>query len=215
MPQFHAHAKETAEEPDAHAKQEEKKEGRKLRWTASFVLVWLLVLSLGSIAVGLFLLTADVGKHSLNVDMLNALLCVLGGTLGSSVSALISVANRIANGWEFEDGTKYPKKKPRDKFVARMVPWFIVRPFLGSAMGLLVYVGIKGGYLIAVQNASQGTSHGTFSREGLLFFAFLGGLFAKTFLEKLKMTFDSLFGKEESQSKDDVSTPTPGSTPSP
>jgi hypothetical protein len=117
-----------------------------------------------------------VGKLSLNIHMLNALLCVLGGTLGSSVSALISAADRIARGWEFKDGTKYPKEDPKDKFGARMVPWFIVRPFLGSAMGLLVYVGMKGGYLIAVRNASQGD----FSREGLLFLAFLGGLgFAK------------------------------------
>ena len=58
-------------------------------------------------------------------------------------------------------------------------------------MGLLVYVGITGGYVIAVQNG--GATENTFSREGLLFLAFLGGLFAKTFLEKLRNTFDVLF----------------------
>ena len=120
----------------------------------------------------------NVGKLCLNVDMLNAFLCVLGGTLGSGVSALISAADRISHDWEFQDGTKYPTDETEDKFGQRMVPWFIVRPFLRSAMGLLVYVGITGGYLIAVQ---KGTSAGAFSREGLLFLAFLGGLFAKPF----------------------------------
>jgi hypothetical protein len=115
----------------------------------------------------------------------------VGGTLGSSLSALLSAADRISHGWEFSGGDKYPAAEPRDKFVARMVPFFIVRPFFGSAMGLLVYVGLTGGYLIVVQNA-QGA---TFSREGLLFLAFLGGLFAKTFIEKLRAMFDTLFGK--------------------
>jgi hypothetical protein len=119
------------------------------------------------------------------------LLCVLGGTLGSSISALLSAADRISHGWEFSKGEKYPLPQPEDKFVARMVPFFIVRPFLGSAMGLLVYVGLTGGYLIAVQNAEQAT----FSPQGLLFLAFLGGLFAKTFIEKLRTMFDTLFGK--------------------
>ena len=39
-------------------------------------------------------------------------------------------------------------------------------------------LALRGGYLIAVQ---KGTSAGAFSREGLLFLAFLGGLFAKPF----------------------------------
>ena len=66
------------------------------------------------------------------------LLCVMGGTLVSCISALLSAAESISNGWEFSDGDKYPAVEPKDKFVARMVSFFIVRPFLGSAMGLLV-----------------------------------------------------------------------------
>jgi hypothetical protein len=213
MPQPKAPANEATKQPDDNARALEKQEGGKLRWTASLVLAWLLALSIASIAEGLFLLGAEpplnVGKLCLNIDMLNALLCVLGGTLGSSVSALISAADRVSHGWEFKDGTKYPTDETKDKFVHRMVPWFIVRPFLGSAMGLLVYVGITGGYLIAVQ---KGTSAGTFSWEGLLFLAFLGGLFAKTFLEKLRTTFDVLFGEKKKQSNDDASKGTPGST---
>lgn len=118
------------------------------------------------------------------------LLCVLGGTLGSAISALLSAAERISHGWEFSEGDRYPTPEPKDKFVLRMVPFFLVRPFLGSAMGLLVYAGLTSGYLIAVENAQDAT----FSRQGLLFFSFLGGLFAKTFIEKLRAMFDTFFG---------------------
>ena len=37
----------------------------------------------------------------------------------------------------------------------------------------------------------------SFSDEGLFFLSFLGGLFAKTFIEKLRDTFDTLFGKSK------------------
>jgi hypothetical protein len=159
-----------------------------LRKLAGGVVSWLVVTTLTSLSLSIALLSQALAT-SLGVKPI--LLCVLGGTLGSSISALLSAADRISHGWEFSGGEKYPTPEPKDKFVARMVPFFIVRPFLGSAMGLLVYVGLTGGYLIAVQNAEQAT----FSREGLLFLAFLGGLFAKTFIEKLRTMFDTLFGK--------------------
>jgi hypothetical protein len=159
-----------------------------LRKLAGAVVSWLVVITLISLGVGVFLLSQS---QAANPTAHSIWLCVVGGTLGSSLSALLSAADRISHGWEFSGGDKYPAAEPRDKFVARMVPFFIVRPFFGSAMGLLVYVGLTGGYLIVVQNA-QGA---TFSREGLLFLAFLGGLFAKTFIEKLRAMFDTLFGK--------------------
>jgi hypothetical protein len=84
-----------------------------------------------------------------------------------------------------------PEEEPKDKFVGRMVPFFLIRPFLGSAMGLLVYAGLTAGYLIAVLNPADAS----FSSEGLFFLSFLGGLFAKTLIEKLREMFDTLFGK--------------------
>ncbi len=155
-----------------------------LRRLAGVVISCLVATTLASLGLGVVLLAQAPAAQAI-------WLCVVGGTLGSSISALLSAADRISNGWEFSGGYKYPAEQPKDKFVARMVPFFIVRPFLGSAMGLLVYVGLTGGYLIAVQN----TQAATFSREGLVFLSFLGGLFAKTFIEKLRVMFDTLFGK--------------------
>ena len=58
-------------------------------------------------------------------------------------------------------------------------------------MGLLVYAGLKSGALILARQP-PGES---FSPEGLFFFAILGGLFAKTFLAKLKVVFKALVGQ--------------------
>ena len=103
---------------------------------------------------------------------------------------MLSVLGRIADGWELSSGTKVPSKKKPGKFVARMAPFFIGRPFLGGAMGIIIYTGLKSGYLILVKGAAEAS----FSPEGLLFFAILGGLFSKTFLEKLKEVFKVFVG---------------------
>lgn len=171
----------------------QEKEVGTLRILATIVVSWLVVLAILSIAIEVRLLCASTGECPANPVIL---LCIVGGTLGSCVSALISAADRISLGWELSGPVKVPpvadtNGKP-DRFVRGMVPFFLVRPFLGSAMGLVVYAGITGGYLIAVQNPGRAG----FSREGLLFLAILVGLFAKTFIEKLRVMFDALFGKK-------------------
>jgi hypothetical protein len=161
-----------------------------LRRLASLVIFWLVLVFLFSLSLVVALLAKWTVIGISDPSTQRILLCVTGGTLGSCISALLSAAERISHGWEFSKGDKYPTAEPKDKFVARMVPFFMVRPFLGSAMGLLVYAGVTGGYLIAVENAQAAT----FSRQGLLFFSFLAGLFAKTFIEKLRAMFDTFFG---------------------
>jgi len=161
-----------------------------LERTSWLVISYLVGVVLACLAVSTVLLTGwSPGPERLQ----NILLCVVAGTMGSGVSAAISAADRISHGWELERGTKLPKLEPKDKFVRRMVPFFLIRPFLGSAMGLLVYAGLTAGYLIAVVNSGNAS----FSDEGLFFLSFLGGLFAKTFIEELRDTFDTLFGKSK------------------
>lgn len=188
-----------------------KQELASLRRLAAVVVAWLVastILAMGC-SVALLHKSPLFGIDDWSVQ--RTLLCVASGMLGSCISALFSAAERIANGWELASGAKYPPPQPeapdastshakdeqadkagkKDKFVARMVAFFVVRPFLGAAMGLLIYAGVTSGYLIAVEDAASVT----FSRNGLLFFSFLAGLFAKTFVEKLRVTFDTLAGK--------------------
>ena len=158
---------------------------RRLAW---IVMGILLVLVTGAVAASAWLLDAvgDVAEPRTNPRVIA--LCVTAATLGSAVSALISAADRYAHGFELADGTKLPQAQPADKFVERMAPWFLIRPFLGAAMGLLVYVGVVGGYLIAVDTDDEVR----FNPHSLAFLSFLGGLFAKTLLEKLRKAVDAL-----------------------
>jgi len=145
------------------SKDEISEEVKKIKIFAFIVVIWLVLLIIAPIGFGAVLL----GDDNMNPDsMKGILLCIIVGTLGSSISALVSAADRISKGWEFPNGYKYPEPEPSDKFVARMIPFFLIRPFLGSAMGLIVYVGIKSGYLIAVKNADGKA----FSLEALIFF---------------------------------------------
>ena len=102
----------------------------------------------------------------------------------------------LPSGYQASFCRGFAKEEPKDKFLARMSPQFILRPLLGAVMGLLVYGGIIGGYLITVQ--VENLSITSFRPEGLLFVSLLAGLFAKTFIEKLRDMFDALFGKQKS-----------------
>lgn len=175
------------------SEQDKKKEIRNLKIASTCVVAWLVLVIVASLAFVIALLAHVL---SFGQALLPILLCVSAGTLGSAISALISVADRTSHGWELSDGTKHPKDNPKDRFVGRMVPLFIVRPFLGSAMGFVVYAGLFSGYLIAIENAKDAM----FSPEALAFLSGLAGLFAKTFFEKLRSTFDELFGKSAAQS---------------
>jgi len=162
---------------------------------SGFATLYLAVALIFSLVYSINQISAFVqtGSNVVAPVMETILFCVYAGTLGSSVMALRSIIERIANGWELSDGTKFPKEKPEDKFVAKMVPGFLVRPFLGSAMGFLVYLAVTGGFWIAISPASSSIEFNPF---GLGFLSFLAGLFAKTFLKKLKWVFDHIFGSD-------------------
>ena len=159
-----------------------------LGWITAGTVLWLVLIGAAALIGAIALLS---GWTISSLDVRGPLIGVVGGTLGSSISALVSAAERISHGWGFLGGAKYPADGPKDTFVARIAPFFITRPFLGSAVGFLAYVGIVGGFLIAVEDAGAAQ----FSDEGLLFITTLTGLFAKTFLEKMRAAFDTLLGK--------------------
>ncbi|MER3483695.1 MAG: hypothetical protein C4332_11635 [Meiothermus sp.] len=170
----------------------------RLFWSAVVVCTLPVLFLAGSLVASVWLLlTAEQTPATTRAFWLT-LFCVATGFLGSSLSALISAADRISNGWETSNGGKWPKNaKKEDRFGSRMVGWFLVRPLLGAAMGFLVYIGVVGGYLIAVVATTKPPSPGDFNPYALGFLSLLGGLFAKTFLERLKDAFDTLFGKKD------------------
>jgi hypothetical protein len=164
----------------------------RLRRLAALVFVVLVIWIVAMLALAVGLLDREIaGEPGF------AILALAGGALGSAVSAVVSAAGRVANGWELSDGKKLPpddpERPPKDMFVAKMAPFFLLRPFLGAATGFLVYVGIVGGVLIAATEPPRPGEN--LDPYGVLFLSTLGGIFAKTFLEHLRAAFDALFGK--------------------
>lgn len=153
-------------------------EVNRLRWKSYVTVTALVAFIVASIGVAVYLLSLPPRSAT---KLESILLGVVTGVLGSSVAALRSSVERLANGWETKDSTKYPEQWPKDKFGARLIPGFLARPFMGAGVGLLVYLGVISGLLIA----AKGVGGNTLSSPGLAFLCFIGGLFAKTLLEKL------------------------------
>jgi hypothetical protein len=168
-------------------RKERKRETNWLKMIAGITTVYLTVMLILSLGYSVRQISSISSVDTATIQII--LLCIYTGTLGSSVMALRSIIDRIAFGWELSDGSKLPKKEPPDKFVGKMLPGFLARPFLGSAAGFLVFLAVTSGYWIAISPNSSVE----FIPFGLGFLAFLGGLFAKTFFIRLKGVFDKSF----------------------
>src|SRR5439155_18482726 len=58
------------------------------------------------------------------------------------------------------------------------IPWLILHPLLGAALGLIAFAGLIGGFLVA----SGTKAPSSYSPAGLLFIAVLAGLFSPNFI---------------------------------
>jgi hypothetical protein len=116
---------------------------------------------------------------------------MLAGALGAAISGLVQTCDRYTAGFELPDGSGWPpSEKPLARFSERCVPFLVMRPILGAVMGLIVYAGFIGGFLISTTKAPE-----TFSPQGLVFIAVLSGLFAKTFLARIRVVFKTMLGE--------------------
>jgi hypothetical protein len=158
---------------------------KKLRALARTIFITLaLIIIISGIIIGF--------KDSLSISLIWT--CMIAGTLGSTSSSLISALQRKANGWETEDGKKYPidnTKSPtddkREMFSQRMATFFLYRPTLGIIAGLLIYFGMQSKYF---------GDTGLEDPYKVIFWSLLSGLFVKSLIKKLKDLFDNLVGKK-------------------
>lgn len=113
-------------------------------------------------------------------------LAAASGILGAALSGLISLNQRVANGWESEDGARTPDPaEKKERFNRRLSGGFIARPFLGLVTGILVLTGAHLGLIASVVVRDP---------DARVFFCLLGGFFSKTLLDWLKDTFKSILG---------------------
>lgn len=159
-----------------------------LKRNAWFLVAWLIILLIFTLIFLIWGLAEAIVTTFLLIG-----LCTAAGLGGSTISVLISVAERLSNGMELEDGRKVPEdaNKP-DMFGQRMVPWFVIRPFLGAVMGLAVYLGLSSGLFMFYSVGDTTNLEPSILR--LTFLSLLAGLFAKSFLESLKRAFAAFVG---------------------
>ena len=146
-----------------------------------WIIVGTLCVTLVASLLALLFLPETYAEHCGHIYALAA----LAGIAGSSVSALVSVNARYAAGLEFKDGTRYPDQEKKERFNSRLVAGFLTRPLLGGATGPLIILALRAKIFGDVDLSNP---------EIVLLWSALGGLFAKTLLDKLKDVFANLIG---------------------
>jgi len=150
--------------------------------------IYLIVLNLGLLYVlvkiwpGTIPLKSDVQQvvllwggwlaFPLAPETLYLLIVALAGALGSYIHLATSFADYVGN----------------RKLVGSWMWWYLLRPFIGMALALVVYFAIRGGLVTGE------TSAGNLSPYGVAAVAGMAGMFSKQAADKLREVFENLFG---------------------
>lgn len=177
--------RETQEKADREKGEKEKSEEiEELRRLSKWICLYLVAVMTVAFLTGVILL----GKAD---AFLRVLAQSLIGVSGSAIAALTSSLDRYANGFELsgEKGGKAlkipaPESKDDEKkqmFNRRMARWFMFRPSLGILMAPVFVWGM--GFFGKEPATPQVTG----------FYAFMGGLLAKSVIDAIKGLFKSIF----------------------
>jgi len=102
-------------------------------------------------------------------------LVAVAGALGSYIHLTTSFTDYLGN----------------RQFVSSWKWWYVLRPFIGSALAVIVYCAVRGGLI------SGGAGAGDLSPYGVTALAGLAGMFSKQATDKLKEVFEDLFKAEK------------------
>jgi len=105
---------------------------------------------------------------------------ILMGAMGGAIHWMSSLVNYIGNG----------------NLLRRWIPNYVLAPFQGAALAVLVYLLLRVGVLAPTQNGVPAQS---LNLLGLYAFAGLTGLFAKQAIEMLRDVFAVIFKKIEAK----------------
>lgn len=115
------------------------------------------------------------------IELRLILVAVLSGALGAFIHGATSFATYLGNrqlkrswGW-----------------------WYLLRPFIGMALGLIFYLLVRGGFLSPQTQGSAISPYGVAGLAGLV------GLFSKQASDKLKDIFEQVFPTQADQQRED------------
>jgi hypothetical protein len=119
-------------------------------------------------------------KGEIGDDARLILIVLCAGALGSYVHAATSFASYVGN----------------RRLVLSWAWWYVLRPFIGTALALIFYFVVRGGLLATGTAASDMSAFGVAAVAGLV------GMFSKQATDKLRELFDNLFRTEQGQGDD-------------
>lgn len=113
----------------------------------------------------------------LNLEQRLFVLVVLGGALGSFIHVTSSFIDFLGN----------------RTIVYSWIPWYIMRPFIGSGLALIFYILLRAGLFSNLSLGEANTEKININPFGLMAIACLAGLFSKQATDKLREVFETLF----------------------
>ncbi len=166
-------------EPDAQP------EAASRRWVFAFG-VYLILLNLLLLYV---LLRLWPGQVPMKVDHLSVKLIpgVWEPEVWTEVRFLALVAVAGALGSYIHLTTSFVDYLGNRQFVKSWKWWYVLRPFIGSVLAVIVYFAARGGLI------AGGTGAGDLSPYGVAALAGLTGMFSKQATDKLREVFENLF----------------------
>jgi hypothetical protein len=114
---------------------------------------------------------------------------LFGGKLGLGQEAwlLLLVAIAGALGACIHMATSFTLFAGKSELVASWLWWYLLRPFIGAALGTILYLVIRG-----VMFSARADSRAV-NLFGVLAFSGLAGMFSKQAIEWLRQVFDQMF----------------------
>jgi len=132
------------------------------------------------------------GIHiSIGADIQLLIVVMLAGGFGSFIHTATSFGDFVGNG----------------KLSRSWLWWYILKPFIGMSLALVLYLVVRGGFL------SGSVTTGELNVYGMAALAGMAGMFSKQATDKLSEVFNALFrtapGSGDSKRADDLSNPVP------
>ena len=128
-------------------------------------------------------------------------------TLEERLILLVAVAGAL--GSYIHTATSYADYRGNQRFGASWLVWYLLRPFIGVSLALVVYFAVRGGLLSIVLSGNEANDATKINPFGIGAIACLTGMFSKQAADKLAEVFSTLFKSGGDQARKDSLTPKP------
>ena len=126
-------------------------------------------------------------------------------TLDERLILLVIVTGLL--GSYIHSATSYADFRGNRQFEPSWLIWYLLRPFIGASLALVVYFALRGGLLSAVLTGNQSTDTAQINPFGIGAISGLTGMFSKQAADKLAEVFSTLFRSQGDASRKDALVP--------